>query len=40
MPIYSGGGLEGSRSHSHECVGLEQPPGLFSSQWTEGHCLG
>jgi len=25
-PIYLGGRLEGSKSHSHECVSLEQPP--------------
>jgi len=31
-PIYSRGRLEASRSHNHECVGLEQPFGLIPSQ--------
>jgi hypothetical protein len=36
MPIYSGGKPKASKSHSHECVGFEQPFGLILSQCAKG----
>ncbi len=40
MPIYSEGRPKASRSHGHECVGLEQPFSSTPSQWTKGNYKG